>query len=500
MSIKFNSSFLPFRAINTFGFVQTTQSQECYTIPPNPVSNCEKCGSITFPLKDGENKCPICNPDLEFIPKTVKIGDGIETTRTHFLVIDIRFKKEMTINIMKSFFSALDVNDSFVIIILEPRVVLLYMKDNIPTFYLVNNESDFEVTNYFVIKVKDVVNIDEMINSIHSIYSVFGGKLNVNIDLLESIKLILKQIDEKPFVIYYFLAGNSVPLSIEKTEAASRSIAKLNGVIHFGAYNDFTKLTGIASKNFGCVFKMNENVSEILTKLYNLSKTFRLKVIIPKSFEVLKNTGGVGNIKETEFFKLIDFEKIRGCSCRLGINYDKINGISNDKVNVIELTQTNEGEFMTVHKLRIPKSQEEYNKSLDEEITNSIILKGFSSDILKGSWKGEDWDVLMYKIRNSNQEKYILSSNLIDLSGKQDKAILILYYDLLCLSTTLKNKLVKINNGYVLINPPNLIVYTDEQINIDEIFESEWPLNIKIIKNLDKFLEISKTYKLSEYI
>lgn len=499
MSLKFNATRLPVRSSSVFGFVQAARAHDRYTIPPQPVANCARCGGITFPLNDGTNACPVCAPDLDYIPRTVRVGGGRARARTHFLIADIRFGRAALARMLRAFLGALSDDDPFVVAVLEPRVVVLHVRGGVPSLYLFGDGDDIAAPRYFAARRCDAADSDELAAALCSACSVFGGAQSAEFDLLRPLKFVLAQADGDPFAAYFMLAGDSVPLPAERIDAAGRSIAKQNGVVHFGAYRDFRRLTGIASHNFGCVFRIGDDFTQMFKKLYSLSKQCKLEVVVPRAFEIVKSSGAVGSVRETEFFKLISFDMSSGCACRFALNYNMSDDLRKKNLNVLELTQNDDGEFITLHRFSVASSQEEFDESLNTQITNSIILKGFISDVLKESWKGVDWDVIMYKIRNSSHEKVIQASNLVDISGDQDKSILKLYYDMHCLSTNLTNKLIKIQNGYVLISPPNLLIYTDKQtpVDIDEVFESEWPLNVVYTNNFDDFCETCNHFNLS---
>ena len=205
-------------------------------------------------------------------------------------------------------------------------------------------------------------------------------------------------------------------------------------------------------------------------------------------------TGSDGAMRETALLTVVKLTRTSGGGVRLAVDYNRVEK-AQGKVRILEVCTTAAGKFAKLHSLSFAQTPEEYKSKLDEEITRQFVLKGVASDVLRSAWAGDDWKRTVERVTRPEQIQECMKDTIVQKMGeKPDEEALRLYYVLHSVCPELRRKLVRENNGYVLLVPPIAHVYTpdDKVIDVEKIVNSEWVFGIRRYQNVEDFRRVAE--------
>lgn len=500
MSIEFSSNLLPVSGSQEiFGFAQATKAPTSYINVGERIPRCKKCKSPEFPLKDSTFSCPICNPSDDFLDSSIRFDEGFEETNLLFFIFDATFSFEKAKEMITNFADSMkDDNRAVIIAASGNEQIIIYSSNNVPYLLKIQKTETFVPDEAYEVTKEDIINT--IIPALNVLYRalLFNANGENNVDLVMPLHLVLLQQkdDKRPFGIFFMINRESKPLTREKADVIGKAIAAKYGIVHFGANEGFRRLIAIAHHSFGCVFGLSQLNPLMFSKLMILSKPTMLNIVFPRFIEVVKITSCQGEMKLTSLITSLNLTNACGCSAKLSIDYSRISDMFKENVNIVEYLDSVDGRFLTLHRFKWAETEESFINNLNQIVNQAIILKEFSSNVLRSMWDGESQKYIDHII--SSNIMNIPKSCLTDIGKKPERDSLKLYYVLSSNLSNYENKLIKLPNekGYLYVYQPVVFVYVNgnpiEEVN--EIIKSDWPFDIQIFKDMDAFHFVTESY------
>jgi hypothetical protein len=370
-------------------------------------------------------------------------------------------------------------SDTAVVLALSgSSVTFVYVENDLPFFAPI--QQSFSPTDLYETSKDELLTV--LVPSLPALFRLFSGQSDP-LDVLEPLRIIIRESSERPFAAFFFLATAVSPFTAERAAAASRAVASNGGVVHFGAAEHFKRLSAVAQSNFGLVFGLADRSLSLPRKLIAASQPIAVKVYCPRFVELQKVTSGDGSVRSTAHMTLVKLKGLRGCSGRLAVDHGRIAGHPR-VVRILEVTRNVTGRYIKLHSFEIGGSA-----GRDEGVTGSLVLKGLASDMLRAAWQGGEWPKIVAQFfKGELVERYASKSCIADLGGRADRDALRLFYVLECFGTELANRLVPVQDGFLFIAPPVVYAFGDAAIAaVDEVVLSEWPFELRIFTNLPAF-------------
>jgi hypothetical protein len=494
MSCIFTSSLFPHQdSKEVFGIVQKSYSPSNIVEGSFKKLKCSKCGASLFPTKTEEFKCPICDPDFDYIEGSVKAGEGFDVPSIYFFVFDISFQLETIKKALEDLMDYVEPESKICVICASyNESIVIYQLNGLPIF---DNYASFDafisVEECFT-KPVDVKNI--IIPSLDALYNVTHNimKDDTQLDVTTPIQICRRQVPEKSeelFSIIFFVSREVKPLSAERAFALSKVIATSGGIVHFAAKQSFKRLAAIARETFGIVIGMSDYVGTTMKKFVLLSRPQKIKFIFPRFIETTKVTGADGNVRLTTLLSIVKLTSGRGISMKLSVDFQRINNdVYGNNIRFIEQTTTSEGRFYTLHTFKPAKSVEEYTASVLSDVSNALACKGVAADALRPIFAGEDFFKIINKLEKQNQSFDLLAeTDIVGIGTKADRDTQRLYYVLHRIFNQHKHGEFEEGKFKFFVAPPSVYVYSqdgeDAAKAVEERFVSEWPYELHIFKD-----------------
>jgi len=490
MSIEFGTQYFPPKGCNIpFGFVQKSYKISNINERSCSKEKCEKCTCYKFPIKNGGSECPICVPSADFIEGSVFVGNGSRQSQLYFLVIDLSFPHDISINILKIFIESLDSDDLAVVFGVSEYVSVLFVKDSIPICENIVSPSDFVISEQYELNRSQLSGLLDAIPAFSR--TIPPTTPDTPLDVVPAIQCCIDQAMKRPYIIFFMSKREIKPLPAEKAAVVGKAVFSSKGIIHFGNDQSFKRLTAIAHHSFGCVFGISKFVSSTFSQLRIFSRIYRMKVYSPRFIEASKVTGADGSVRMTAKCSVLKFRTTKGCSCRLNIDYSRIGNSHSSHFYCLEAFQNSFGYYLTLHKLSSSPSIDTFSQNISQNLNKSLLIKGYASDILRMIWTGEDMESCIRKHLKQNPSivGMIAETCLNELGSRPDRDTLKLYYVLHSLLTSYQQASSVTETYSIHVMPPFVFFHgSEDPINvISNKIESEWPYELNVFTDISAF-------------
>ena len=494
MSCIFTSSLFPNKdSQEVFGAIQKNYSPANIVEGTFEKKKCAKCGATLFPTKNGEYKCPICEPDSDFVEGTIKVGNGFNIPNIYFFVFDISLPIKTVQEALGDLMDSVDPETKVCVVCAAySSCFVIYQANGLPVYDNYTSAEDYSSVEECFTKPEDVKNV--LIPSLEALYNISHNASNDEtvLDVTFPIQICRKQVPEKTndlFSIVFFASREAKPLSAERAFALGKGIAVNGGVIHFAAKQSFKRLTAIARASFGVVCGISEYVKATMKKLALLSRSQQIKFIFPRFIEATKVTSADGNVRLTSLLSIVKLTSGRGVSVKLGVDFQRIDKARyENNIRFIEQTTTSEGRFYTLHSFKPSKTAEEYTASIRKDDLNALLCKGIAADILRPLFAGEDFFKVINRFKKQNTTFNLLAeTDIAGIGTKADRDTLRLYYVLHRMINQHKHGEFEEGKFKFFVAPPSIYVLSAEGEDVtsavDAAFASEWPYELHIFKD-----------------
>ena len=496
MSCIFNSEFLLDQNNNKdiFGLVQQNYDLKNVAEGTFEKKKCKKCGCFLFPDQEKQFKCPYCEPNSNFINSTVQIDGGFNVPAIYFFVFDFTFPIATIQRALTDLAKEVPENAKICILCSALKQnYLIYDYNQLPAIDCFNSLNEFFHSDAYFVSPSSIDTI--IVPALFSLYNILQSQSHTDqpIDVTVPIEICRKQIPNQLNELYsiiFFTSREIKPIVADNAFLLGDAICKSGGILHFGAQQNFKRLTAISRPSFGIVFGISEYVDTTMKKLVSLSRPQKIKIIAPRFIETTKVTGADGNLRLTSLLSIIKLKNGRGVSLRFNVDYQRMSSSQQftDRINIMEVLTNDKGQFLTLHFLKVPQKPEDFKQSMNEVVTNSIICKGAASDILRPVYSGEQY----FKVLNQFSKRHELSYEVLKnveihgLGSKEDRETLRLYYVLHKLFNEQKSGEMEVDGNKLFIAPPSVYIYSQENdLNklAESVFQSEWPYELYLFKD-----------------
>ena len=490
MTFEFNSRVLPHpESGEPFGFVQTGLCIDDTGSKCNfeaSLSVCRQCSALQFPCEDGTTACPMCSPERKFKDEVVCFDSGVARRGVYIVIVDMALPIAKMQEIVSGFGKALEETDVAVVIaVCGDKRIVVYAENNIPFFDVVEAMSEPKLRES---SKNDVLNV--IVPCLPSLYAFACHSMDsVLVDVLSPIDLAVKLANKRSFAIFWFLGSQTKPMTVQKVAALSKIVATRDGVVHFGATEQFKRLTAIARHSMGCVFGLGEFVPSTFRKLMTLSKPVSMYLYCPRYIEISKVTGSEGSLRSNRYLTILQLAQIFGGSVKMQVDFERIDARPSI-VRFLEVTTTVSGKYARLHTFEFADTPESFRNLSDADITQNIKLKGLASDILRAAWAGEAWESVVKRVLCSEDAmKAVKGTIMEDLGQKPDRDALRLYYVLQCMCAEMESKIVTNEHGTVFLVPPVAYVCSpgDAVSEVERVVESDWPFEVRAFTDMNAF-------------
>lgn len=415
MCISFSKTQIPKVSDEEFGFFQEKDASDVkYDIAMN-VSKCKICGCHQFPIKGDEQilKCPMCQPEEDFVDQIVKIKDGIKNPQHFFFIFDATYKMKYIIKQLMQLASAMGNEQTVTVIGLSNFVTIIY-KGNLgtATLYTFQNIDEFRVIQSFACTRK--VLIDNIIPSLPSLYNIARNQtINTTFDL-ELITNIIKEFDFVPFyTAICYIRRETAVLTTEEAVSLGNSILSDNkNMIHFVAEKGFKRISAISRLSHGLVLKPDLTDEQFVKNIVNMSSRSILSFVCPKFVEI-SHTNALFKFNNKQHFYKCTTSLIRGLAGTFKVtNHSPVNCI-----NIIEIFNTHNGKCMKLHRFK-------ENGEINQLILRELKLRLVVASILNESWRGES---ILNLIKKNLTKEVTEGTPLTNLGENPDEDIYALY-------------------------------------------------------------------------
>lgn len=477
MTFRFNTEYFPPEdSKEVFGCLQTSNIPSNVSSETYEWKRCKKCECLMFPTEDKTMECPICNPTAKYISQSIKKETNPdEIHKIFYFIFDIDFPLETSTEMLNLFTENLPENAKAVVMAISTNFYVLYQHYGVPLFDNIENDKQFTPSSFYFLTKSDISSI--ILPSLPALYNFAKADNEIDILLPLSISKMQLPADYCPHSIFCFTKREIKTISAVSASHIGSTIASMGGIINFGAAQSFKRLSAISKFSFGIVFPISTFVPSTIKKLFTASKRFTTYFVLPRAVEATKVTGGDGSVRLTPNVSIINLLNSRGASLRFNVDFS---GDIPESFLVVECTDYEGSAYLTLHKFKSPKDDEEFAKSLDPDITKEIVAKGAASDILRMVFSGTE---VATAVKKTNTEKLLAGTPANGVGGKPDKDTLQLYY--LLHRMPCKDAPHDVCNGKGYINYPSLYILSSEKPK--EVLEQndsiEWPMELHIFED-----------------
>jgi hypothetical protein len=426
---------------------------------------------------------------LEFRSEAFRIDSGLDNRSLFFFIVDFAFSFEKVQQLLSSFVSELDENDSVVVMAVSgPTLAVMYSENGVPFFSILDSAASFEPTDLYEVNKEELSR--DVLPSLSTLYELISSRHPQPVDIIRPIQIAVRQAEKEKFAVFFFLGSETCPVTVEMAAAAGKSVAAKGGVVHFGSTGQFKRLSAVCHASLGFVYGIAELVPSLIRRLMDGSKSLAITLVCPRVVEIEKVTGADGRLRVSGSLLKVKLKNVRGCSGRFQVD------IGDRKVvTFMEIAKGVDGKFVSLHRFPVAESNEQFLEKLDETVTRNLVLKGFASDLLRGVWAGGDWKKALDKLV---AKKTFRRTCLSDVGERDDRDAMRLYYVLECFCSDLINRTIKVEECPVFLAPPIAYVYS-EQANVDlkrveEAVGGEWPFEIRVFGDMDSFRAVVEKY------
>lgn len=487
MTLKFNSEFIPSNPNeDVFCCVQTSQEPKEFVNATFKKTHCRNCKSVLFPLNDDTKlECPICNPDADFSSKIFKLSQPAPERNIIIFAFDITIPHQTILFLLNDLYNNMKDNEKLSIVCITDKTIFVNVNNNLLEFdtYASPTEIQFPMQSYITKEqLREIV-----IPSISTVYALFPDELPDVCNYCNSIKAIIKISHKIPFTIYLFAQRPADRVSIESAQIISQAICDNQSILHIGAVSDFKRHIAIARLAFGSVFGIHALAGSIFAKLRENSQVIsKFRIFAPRSVEFSKVTGSAGNLKMSSKLSKLKLSNFIGGSVSFHIEEKR------NKIRLLETSRTESGTFLALHTFQ---KTESFRDTIDVDLTNSIIMKFFASDVIRATMRGENFDkVLKQHLRSV--EAVLGGTSLSKIGSDEQNDLLKLYYVLQSYGPAdIKVRGMKIGSSVALLVPPTLFVYETAGMDISKVqADASWPLELRVLKSESEFEQICQNY------
>ena len=484
MTLSFTNDVIPNLSQGdiTFGCIQTKTDIRKYRNDISDLKKCILCGTSLFPtIKSDEMGCPICSPDKDYSNDIFKLKDESKNDLNYFIALDVMIPYDKIKQILVNFVDIMEEDEKVLIIMVLDRIITLTVEDNILFFRSFRKDKPILFLNKKTIT-------DIVLPSLSSIYSLVES-LPESISYLNVIRIALMLSKDTPFIMYVFTYRLQSKVFIDESSELSRQLRENRSTVHFGTDDEHMRYISVIHTTFGSVFGITNFIPSFFRRLkYNVISKFEL--IAPRSVDIVKVAGVNGVLNVSPHVTRLMLTQIQGAAIKM--TYNNISNHNNKKVNIIEYFESQKGTFVKCHQFYECSSIDEYNKTEDVEIRNSLLIKLYASSVLRKTFEGGDFASLV-KTEMDEQIKVIKQSTFLRKIGVNiNRDCYKLYHCLItpdiCQSD---DKLVKMNGTYVLISFPTVYVLDERKkrpkIDLDR--------NMYYIPDI-KYVELEQAFKL----
>lgn len=451
---------------------------------PKP-KHCRNCHCLLFPLTDGQRlDCPICHPEASFANNTYKFSRLAESRKLIIFVFDITIPLNSLLLLLNDLYNNITDNETISLICVSDRIVFITVVDGLVVLETYTHHSEIATTIRHSFSRQTLKNV--VLPSISSVLALKPDTFANVYDYYEIFKIACKISNSVPFTLFLFSNRHCAPINADDAQFISEMVKENNSIAHIGCINEFKRFTAAARCTFGKVFSVSMipaggYFSKLTEK--NLDK-FRL--FAPSSFEYTKVTNSSGNLRMSEVLSKLKLRAFSGGSVRMSFNPTRT---SFKTLRILEESRTNNGTFLSLYTFNVAENLQKFKESANQDILNTLILKGFASDVLRGAWNGDKFDQVLPKFLPAVKDM-LNATTLHNMGTSEQIDIIRLYYVLGKYGITdISARLVKLNGGYALVVPPTLYILTEnDNVDYSELYSSfEWPIEIKLIQNKSAF-------------
>ncbi|OHT16773.1 hypothetical protein TRFO_41574 [Tritrichomonas foetus] len=489
MTLLFNSTkVLDNKSL--LGCVQINLEPESYLFFSQAIKKCPKCKCPLFPLKnEKDTDCPICHPDSDFSNGSYQFGPKSIPRNHFFFIFDIEMPQNKLIAYLTELYNSITDDDTISIVCMANNAIFASVKNGLLIFDIYDNPNFVEMLKQYVIEREWIQSV--VIPSITSIYALRPAELNPVCDPFFGLRCSLKAASKRPVAFFLFFYRKICDLQVSDAEALGEAVSEAKSIVHIGGPPEFRRYSAVTRYSFGSVFGTADLPASIVRKIVFMSRpSDRTRFYAPRCVTFTKTTGCSGSVNTKEFITKLKLNSMVGGSIRFQCEENK----NHIHTRFLESVRTRNGTFLTVHTLHKNAA------NVNENITISLLLKGFASDVLRAAWDGEDFKRTIKEKLTDEIKQAITGTCLADIGNNLQIDVFRLYYVLLNFGKcNLLYHLKEMPDCSIIIAPPVLYVLKKlDNFQIDEIFNQNlWPFYINVVTP-DEFKDMCNKYIISD--
>ncbi|EAY11790.1 hypothetical protein TVAG_106850 [Trichomonas vaginalis G3] len=497
MTVAFSHKLLPpADCTDIFGCVQQSEEPSGDIIEIKKPKRCRNCKCLMFPLEDGKREdCPLCHPQATFANKTFKFDVKSRERNLIVFVFDITVPLSALNVLLYDLYNNTTDKDTISLILVSDRIVFITIVNGLVVFETYTHSSEITTTISHSFDRETLKNV--VIPSISSAFALIPAKLLNVYDYYDIFKCACKISNETPFKLFLFSNRHCDTINADDAKYISEMVKENDSIIHIGCINEFKRFTAATRSVFGKVFSVTTlPKSGYLSKLGD-KHVNKFRIFAPGAFEFTKVTNSSGNLRMSPNLSKLKLNGFTGGSVRFSFDA----GRTDFKIlRLLEEVRTTSGTFLTLHTFNVAESVEKFRESIQNEVYNTLILKGFASDVLRSVWNGDKFDQILPNLLLPVKD-LLKGTSLHNIGANEQIDILRLYY-VLCSygNTDIKARIVKMENSEALIVPPSVFILDEDgkSDKYEEILSKfDWPFELKFIQNKSAFQFVAEKFGLN---
>ena len=455
------------------GFIQFCSEPNSFEVNSSNIQKCKICKCPLFQLTDkNEYDCPICHPNSPFSEKTYKYPEKMKSRNHFFFIFDISMPPKSLYAYLQALYNSLYDENTISILCLANNAIFASVVNDLLVFDIYENMNNIKPLKYYTITRSQIQSV--VLPSITSVYALTPEELKETADPFFALRCAIKAAEKTPVSYMLFFYRNVTHLQVSEAEDLGKLVSSSNSIVHFGGPPQFRRFTSVARFSFGAVFVTENMKSSVIAHLVSLSRiNNRLRVYAPKSIRFTKSTRD-GSFVSKDLLTVLKLGFTIGLSIRYEVD---VENVKSSNIKLVESTRTENGTFMKIHTLY------KENGEIDSSVSDTIILKEFSSNVLRLIWDGEDFKKTIIEKISKEICEIIKGTCMDNIGNNMQIDILRLYYiRLLFGKCNLSSSYEETDDCKYIIAPPIIYVLKKkDEFSMPEFDQYLYPFFISVV-------------------